>query len=143
MSQIGNQAFMQRFVMFLNTASLPLAEELIAPEAVFRAPVSGHEYTGPEGYVAILQRLRSGFPDAVWHLEEVVGEGNVLVARFSVVGTHQGEFEGYAPSHRAVKVSAMNLYRLKNGRIVREFAQFDHLSLLWQIGVYPPPSQAV
>lgn len=134
---------MQRFVVFLNTASLPLAEELIAPEAVFQSPVSGREHIGPQGYVEILQNLRRGFPDASWSLEEVVGEGNVLVARFSVVGTHEGEFEGYAPSHRAVKVSAMNLYRLKGGKIVREFAQFDHLSLLWQIGVYPQPPEAV
>lgn len=137
MSQIGNHAFMRRFVEFLNTASPKLAEDLIAPRAVFQSPISRTEFEGPQGYVTMLLRLRQSFPDVRWELEDVVGEGNVVVARFSVTGTHLGVFQGIEPTGRVVRVSAMNLYRLKAGKVVREFAQFDNLSLMWQLGVYP------
>ena len=140
MSQIGNHAFMRRFVEFLNTASPKLAAELISPHAVFHAPMSGAEFQGPDGYVEMLSHVRKSFPDVRWEVEDVVGEGNVLVARFVITGTHQGEFQGIAPTGRVVRISAMNLYRLKAGKVMREFAQFDHWSLMWQLGVYPQMS---
>ena len=138
MSRIGNHAFMRKFTEFLNTASPKLAAELIAPEAVFRPVITGRVHKGAEGYLEILAVLGAGFPDAHWELREVVGEGNVLAARFCISGTHGGEFQGIAATGRPVRISAINLYRLKHGRLAREFDQFDNLSLLWQMGVYPP-----
>ena len=62
----------------------------------------------------------------------------MVAARFNISGTHLGEFQGIKPGGKKVRISAMNLYRLKSGKVVKEFNQFDNLSLLWQIGVYPP-----
>ena len=138
MSQIGNHAFMQKFVELLNSASPKLAVELIAPDAVFNSVITGREHTGPSGYLEILAALKAGFPDVRWELQELVGEGNVVAARFNISGTHLGEFQGIKPDGKEVRISAMNLYRLKSGKVVKEFNQFDNLSLLWQIGVYPP-----
>lgn len=137
MSLIGNRAFMQRFVEFMNSASPKLAEELIAPQATFHTPISDEAFQGPQGYVAMLQNLRKSFSDAHWTLEDVVGEGNVIAARFTITGTHDGIFQNIEPTRKVVRLSAMNLYRLRGGKIIREFAQFDRLSLLWQLGVFP------
>ena len=114
MSQIGNHAFMQKFVELLNSASPKLAVELIAPDAVFNSVITGREHTGPSGYLEILAALKAGFPDVRWELQELVGEGNVVAARFNISGTHLGEFQGIKPGGKEVRISAMNLYRLKS-----------------------------
>lgn len=137
MSQIGNRAFMQRFVEFINNASPKLAQELIDPQATFHTPISNKTFQGPDGYVEMLSDLRSSFSDAHWILEDVVGEGNVIAARFTITGTHDGRFQNIDPTGKVVRLSAMNLYRLRGGKIIREFAQFDRLSLLWQLGIFP------
>ena len=86
MSQIGNHAFMQKFVELLNSASPKLAVELIAPDAVFNSVITGREHMGPSGYLEILAALKAGFPDVRWELQELVGEGNVVAARFNISG---------------------------------------------------------
>lgn len=142
MSQIGNHAFMCRFAELLNTASPKLACDLIAPDAVFDSVITGKSHVGAQGYLEILAALKTGFPDAYWDLQEVVGEGNVFAARFNISGTHSGVFQGIAPTGREVRICATNIYRLKHGKLVREFDQFDNLSLMWQMGVYPPMPDA-
>ena len=103
MSQIGNHAFMQKFVELLNSASPKLAVELIAPDAVFNSVITGREHMGPSGYLEILAALKAGFPDVRWELQELVGEGNVVAARFNISGTHLGEFQGIKPRRQGGK----------------------------------------
>jgi predicted ester cyclase len=52
-------------------------------------------------------------------------------------GTHRGAFFGVPPTGKAIKVQAMNFYRLSGGKFVEERGQPDLLSLLQQIGAVP------
>ncbi|UZJ64323.1 ester cyclase [Sphingobacterium sp. KU25419] len=47
---------------------------------------------GPAGYMAILQMMRSGFPDIQWHAEDILVDGDKVVVRYAMNGTHQGDF---------------------------------------------------
>jgi steroid delta-isomerase-like uncharacterized protein len=139
MTAENNKAVMQRFVEFINTASEKLAEELIAPDAIFHVPGRPEPMRGPAGYLAIIAMMRSGFPDIQWTLEELVAEGDKVAARFTMRGTHRGVFFGVPPTEKTILVQAMNLYRLSNGKIVEERGQPDLLGLLQQIGAVPTP----
>ena len=125
---------MHRFTEFINTASEKLAEELISPEAVFHVPGRPEPVRGPVGYREIIGMMREGFPDIQWTLEEMVAEGDMVAARFTMRGTHRGIFFGVPPTGKTIKVQAMNFYRLSGGRLVEERGQPDLLSLLQQIG---------
>ena len=133
----ANKRVMLRLTEFINTASEKLAEELIAPNAVFHVPGRAEPVRGPAGYLEIIAMMRSGFPDVQWRLEETIVEGDRVAARFTMSGTHEGAFFGVPPTGRAIKVQAMNFYRLSGGKFAEERGQPDLLSLLQQIGAVP------
>jgi SnoaL-like polyketide cyclase len=78
--------------------------------------------------------MRAGFPDVRWTLEETVTEGDTVAARFTMRGTHQGEFFGIPASGKTISVQAMNFYYLANGKIIKERGQPDLLGVMQQIG---------
>jgi steroid delta-isomerase-like uncharacterized protein len=134
------RAAMDRFVEFINSASETLAKELVSPDAVFHVPGQPEPMRGPQGYIAILKMMRSGFPDIQWSLEETIVESDQVAARFTMRGTHQGAFFGVPATGRKIAVQALNIYRWSNGQIVEERGQPDMLGLLQQIGALPPSS---
>jgi steroid delta-isomerase-like uncharacterized protein len=133
----ANKIMMHRFTEFINTASELLAEELIAPDAIFHVPGRSEPMRGPAGYLAIIGMMRGGFPDIQWTLEEMVAEGDKVAARFTMRGTHRGTFLGIRPTGKTIAVRAINFYRLSGGQFVEEHGQPDMLGLLQQIGAAP------
>ncbi|MFE3902801.1 ester cyclase [Streptomyces sp. NPDC059153] len=87
----------------------------------------------------VIGMMRSGFPDVQWPLEEMIKEGDTVAARFTMRGTHDGEFFGVPASGNKVSVQAMNFYYLADGRIVGERGQPDLLGVMQQIGAVPTP----
>jgi steroid delta-isomerase-like uncharacterized protein len=133
----AKREFMQRFVKFINTADVKLASELVSPKAIFFVPGRQDPVSGPAGYLEIINMMRSGFPDIQWTLEETIIEGDNIVARYTMRGTHQGVFMGVPPTGKKISVQALNIYRLSNGKILEELGQPDLLGLLQQIGGLP------
>ncbi len=133
----ANRQFMQRFVLFINTADPTLATELVSSNAVFFVPGRPDPVSGPAGYLEIINMMRSGFPDIQWTLEETVAEGDKVVARFTMRGTHQGTFFGVPATGKKIAVQALNIYRFSDGKIIEERGQPDLLGLLQQIGALP------
>lgn len=139
MSPQSTESVMSRFVEFINTADEGLAREVIAPDAEFHAPSHREPLRGPEGYLELIAMMRAGFPDVRWTLEETVTEGDTVAARFTMRGTHQGEFFGIPASGKTISVQAMNFYYLEDGKIVKERGQPDLLAVMQQIGAVPAP----
>ena len=137
MSIENNIQLMKHFVEFINTANVQLAQELISADATFYVPGQPEPMHGPEGYLAIIGMMRSGFPDIQWSLEDKVVEENKVAARFIMTGTHKATFFGVPPTGKIIKVQAINFYRFSNGQIVEEYGQPDMLGLLQQIGAMP------
>jgi len=134
----ANKHVMLRFTEFINTASEKLAEELIAPNAVFHLPGRAEPVRGRTGYLEIIAMMRGGFPDIQWRLEETIAEGDMVAARFTMSGTHHHEaFFGVPPTGKAIEMQAMNFSRLSGGKFMEERGQPDQLSLLQQIGAVP------
>jgi steroid delta-isomerase-like uncharacterized protein len=143
MSAIAN-AFMRRFVEFINTANETLGNELIASSAIFHVPNQSEPMQGLAGYLAIIGMMRSGFPDIQWTLEETIVEEDKLgagdtriAARFTMRGTHQGDFFGIPATGKSIAVQAVNFYRISSGKLVEERGQPDLLGLMQQIGAAP------
>lgn len=130
---------MTRFVEFINTADEQLADEVIAPEALFHAPTHPEPLRGPSGYLELLAMLRNGFSDIQWTMEETIIESDRVAARFTMRGTHSGEFFGVPPTGVTIAAQAFNFYYLAHGQIVGEHGQPDLLGILQQIGAVPAP----
>jgi steroid delta-isomerase-like uncharacterized protein len=129
--------FFKQFVQFINTADENLAQQLISPVAKFHVPGQPEPLQGPKGYLMIIAMMRSGFPNIQWALEDLITEGDKAAARFTMRGTHNGEFFGVPPTGKIIVVQAINFYRLANEQIIEEYGQPDMLGLLRQIGAIP------
>jgi steroid delta-isomerase-like uncharacterized protein len=81
--------------------------------------------------------MRAGFPD--WHseLHQLIAEGDIVVERFTAGGTQRGEVMGVAPTGRTVSLPGINIFRLRDGRIVERWGRLDDLGLLRQLGLAP------
>jgi predicted ester cyclase len=103
---------------------------------------------GLEGMRAVFESLQTAFPDRRWDITDLVGEGDCVVARMTVSGTHQGipalPIEGGArlqrivPTGRAYSVQHIHIFRIAEGKIVEHWATRDDLGLLDQLGGLDP-----
>jgi len=73
----------------------------------------------------------------VWTVEDMVADGDTVAVRYTMTGTHRGEFAGVPPTGKAVLAQSMAFYRLADGQIVEERAQLDMLGIIQQLGAAP------
>jgi steroid delta-isomerase-like uncharacterized protein len=76
-------------------------------------------------FTETFSEAREGFPDLTIAVEEVMAEGDKVTARVTMHGTHQGEFQGIAPTGRRVEVRALDMFRIENGKIVEHWGHGD------------------
>ena len=88
----------------------------------------------------MLGALRAGFPDVRHTIEDVVASGDFVVIRFQAEGTHDGEFQGLAPTGRHARWSGINMFRIECGRIAEEWSEVDGLGRLRQLGAVATPA---
>jgi steroid delta-isomerase-like uncharacterized protein len=91
------------------------------------------------GLKGFYSALFCGFPDLAIHVDELVGEGDKVVWRFTASGTHDGPFQGVPASGKPVKFGGQYTFRFENGKIVERWSTLDRLSLLMQIGALSLP----
>src|SRR5690349_23125645 len=94
----------RRYLEFLNSGSEIIAREVVSEGIVFHAPGNPEPVRGPEGYLAVLQMMRSGFPDIQWTADEVIAESDRVAVRFTMQGTHRGPFLGVPASGKRIEV---------------------------------------
>ena len=127
-----NKATVRRlFDEYLNRHDAALESELYA-DAVFRAPVG--ELRG-EAHLQFVLSIFSAFPDVHYDLVDQIAEGDKVASRWRCVATHRGEFMGVAPTGKQVTVTGLTINRILNGKIVEEWAEWDNLGLMQQLGV--------
>jgi predicted ester cyclase len=74
-------------------------------------------------------------------VEDQVAEGDKVVSRYRVSGTHQGEFFGVAGTGNRVEFTGINIDRFdESGKMVEEWPEYDLLGAMRQIGAIPEPT---
>jgi len=95
-----------------------------------------------EGMRAAAALFRAGFPD--WHSDQglLIGEGDLVVEEFTASGSHRGEVMGVPGDGRTVILKGINIFRVRDGRIVERWGRLDDFGLLRQLGLVPAPASA-
>lgn len=136
MSGEDNKALVQRFVEeFWNQGNMTAADELMADDVKISLPGVGP--VDKETFKKFATSIRSAFPDWYSTAEVMIAEDDRLAEQWTGRGTHQGEFQGIAPTGRKVAVPGSVFYRIKSGKIVEFRGLFDGLSMLHQLGTLP------
>ena len=90
---------------------------------------------GPKGLLYASQAFRSAVPDLHCTIEDLLMSGDKVTARLLFTGTHKGEFMGHPASGKPVRFFAIDILRIRGGKIVEGWHLEDNLSLLEQLGV--------
>ncbi len=113
-----------------------LLEEVYAPDVVWHEP--DQELRGLEQAKQFVTTYKTAFPDLNVTVEDQIAEGDKVVTRVTIRGTHQGETEEFGPpTGRQIEGEGVTISRIEGGKIVEDWDSYDNLSFLQQLGLVP------
>jgi steroid delta-isomerase-like uncharacterized protein len=127
MSPEENKDVVRRSVEALNKRDLSTFDQLVG---------------GPEEWNRRVANLLSAFPDVQVIQEDLIAEGDQVVERWTIRGTHQGTFMGIPPTGKYITYTGIDIFRIVDGKLVLVGQSVDRLGMLQQLGVVPAPGQA-
>ena len=126
-----NKALIRRFYEELvNERKLELADEMFLEDFDDHAARD----KGLENFKKLYSAMLGIFPDIQAKIEDLIVEGNKVVARVEFTGTQTGSFRGFLPTNRRVSYSGMDIFRFKDGKIAERWALRDFLGMLEKLG---------
>ena len=138
MSAEENREIVQRF-WGVWEGDLGLVDELVGADYVNHSPGMPGQPDGPEGIKAIVKMFRAGMPDLGFVIEDVITEGDKVVMRYRIEGTHEGELFGVPPTGRRVSIESVTVERVSGGKIREHWRVTDTLDMMQQLGAIPAP----
>ena len=120
-----------------NQGRVETIDELMAEGCVIHGLVdaSGKDIEGPAAFRAFHTQFRGAFPDITVNVEETIAENDLLVARCSVRGKHVGDSLGFKATQAPVDFSGISIVRVKDGKFVEAWNNFDFLTMNKHLGV--------
>ena len=133
--EYGN--FMQRwFEEVWNKQSEEAIDEMCDKDVVANGltDAEGNTIRGVEAYKTLFRTFISAYPNMKITVEDTITEGDKIAARCRVSATHEGEGLGIAPSSQPVEFTGMTMVRIKDGKIVEAWNEFDFMKMYSQVG---------
>ena len=93
-----------------------------------------------QGWAEFMSLFATAFPDGEIAVEASISEGDVVASRWTMTGTHNGDFLGVPPTGRPVTMKGIDFSRVVEGKIAEHWAQFDVIGVMQQIGAMPAPA---
>ena len=142
MSAEENKATFRRYVEEVgNEGNLDLVDEIF-DRYLSHQPDGRAEERGPEDVKQFMGEFRQAFPDFHTIVEDQIAEGDKVVTRWTMRGTHQGEFRGIAPTGEQIMVTGIGIFRFSDeGKVVESWDNFDQLGMMRQLGAIPSPDK--
>jgi steroid delta-isomerase-like uncharacterized protein len=121
--------------------NLDLLDEVYAADFVWHEP--DQDIRGPEEGKQFVNMYKSAFPDLRCSVEDEIAEGDEVVTRWTISGTHQGEIEEFGPpTGKQVEIKGITIHRIEGDKIAEEWTRYDNLGVMQQLGLVPEQQQA-
>lgn len=119
-----------------NKGNLDVVYEVFADNYIRNDSRASHPSSGPLGQKEIAAALRGAFSNFKWTIDLLVGEGDMVVGRWTCTGLNDKPWGGLQPSGREARFTGANFFRFnKEGRVVELWNHRDDLGLMQQLGV--------
>ena len=135
-----NKAIVQRHFEAVDEGNLDEAYQLVKTDFVVHYP-GGVEIRGLESLKEHITEIYTAFPDLKHIFEELIAEDDKVVARYTIRGTHKGEFMGIAPTGKQVMFTGVGIFRIAEGKFIEAWIEFDRLGLMQQLGMELKPKE--
>ena len=120
----------------LNRGDLSAGDDLFAVDSVDYAGFPS-QLPGREGFKQAVVMVHEAFPDIHYTIEDTVAEGDRIATRWTLRGTHRGEFLSIPATGNQVSVEGIHILRVADGLIMECWESWDQLGMLRQLGVLP------
>jgi predicted ester cyclase len=131
---VSNKELVRRFYRDVYVDwNMAVADAVLSPR--FRShdwPQGGP--TGPTAFRDYYAALRSAVPDARYEVDDLIAEGDRVVVRWRLRGTHKGAFRGIAPTGRPITLNGIAIYRLQSGKLMERWVVSDLYGVLQESG---------
>ncbi len=141
MSADQNKAIVERFWKVWEEGNIDLVDELLAADHVNHNPATPDQPAGAEGVREVVTMFRSAMPDLKVVIEDMIAEGDKVVVRYTLEGTHEGELFGVPPTGRRLSIKSMAVERVSEGKLREHWRITDSLDMMQQLGVVPESGQ--
>ena len=121
-----------------NKGNMKAADEFMSANFVEHDPFPG-QGPGIEGFKQGVSVFRQAFPDLQTRVDDIFADGEKVVARSTMIGTHTGTFMNMPPSGKQINVKGIDIVRMSNGKAVEHWGLFDSLTMMQQLGAIPTP----
>jgi len=131
-----NKAIVRRFVdeIFVQGRKESV-DELLADDFVAHTwPSTGRPR---EDLKAAIDRVAGGLADAEFTIDDLIAEGDRVAVSLTTAATQVGPFMGMPPSGRRYSIEEIHIFRLRDGKVVEHWHQFDQMGLMKQLGAMP------
>jgi steroid delta-isomerase-like uncharacterized protein len=133
MSSEENKNIVRRYQDAYNQADYEALAEVVAADV--RTPnIASCMSLGLEGAITVHKKTLIGMPDYLTTIEDLIAEGDKVVARVTMTGTHTGDFWGVPPTGRKVNLTAIYIVRIAGGKIVEHWGEEDGMKVFRQLG---------
>ena len=126
-----------------NQGKVDRLDQYVTKDCRHHDPVFPTLEPGIESLRRHIMLCRKGFPDLNFAIDDTVAERDEVVVHWTAQGTQEGQFLGVAPTRKSASVTGTSIYRIKGQRIVEQFAEWNLLTLLEQLGVATAPKTQV
>lgn len=131
-----NKALTQRFYdEVMNAHNIAKIKSFCTDDFIDHNPDPGHTGKGLEDVKAMFNEMLTAFPDAHATIEFMVAEDDKVVVYLTMTGTNTGSFASMQATNKSVKVSGIDIFRIKDGKAVERWGVFDNLSMMTQLGL--------
>lgn len=120
--------------------NLDAIDELVAEDFVDHDAPPGMVIRGPEGSKNMIRTFRKSFPDMSFEALDVITQGDRVVVRGVMRGTHQGPLMGFPPTHKRFEGKGVSILRISGGKVREHWGATDMLGILMQLGIDRIPS---
>jgi steroid delta-isomerase-like uncharacterized protein len=121
----SNKRIVRRFYSEVFGAwNMAPVDDVVSPE--FRShdwPKNGP--TGPRAFKDYYAAMRSAVPDAHYEVDDLIADGDRVVVRWRLLGTHEGDFAGIAATHRPITLKGIAIYRIEDGKLRERWVVSD------------------
>jgi len=131
-----NKAIVRRFVdeIFVGGRK-ETVDELLADDFVAHTwPSTGHP---KDDLKAAIDRTTGALADPAFAIDDLIAEGDRVAARLTTAATQVGPFMGMPPSGKRYSIEEIHVFRLRDGKVVEHWHQFDQMGLMKQLGAIP------
>ncbi len=133
-----NSALIRRwFDEVWNHGRMEAIDEMASPDVIGHGQAQHDTDVGLEAFRVFAKDLLTAFPDMKVTIDQIIEQGDKVVARWTATMTHKGNFLGFAPSGKKATITGTSIQRMSGGRIVEGWDNWDQLGLLVQIGAVP------